>query len=733
MSRWIGPVRAGLLVTALCVALFEGVPRLFPQAPGLLSQLERQSLDTRFRIRGAQPITEKVAVVALDDKSLQKYGERLGKRAGFADLVAKIRASGAKVIGIDAFFADEERVLPPALVRDIEAFLASRDQVDPAARGLFDRVLAEEEGDERLAKVFGASEDVVIALHSGEHMGFEELRSDVTKATYGQQVAGAEMPFAARRIIASLPRFHEAAARIGIATIIVGVDDQTAREVHVGRTFQRRILVPFSVQLTAAALDVPRSRLAYSASSRALSIGDRAYLASDGHTLLVNHRGGPETFAIYSASDVLDDVVKDELEDAVVIVGFTELGQDAVRTPYSAHLPGAALHANVVSNLLRGDLLVPAPGWLEVLLVALAGLFGALLYSARLRFGALARVMLTLGFAALWLVAAHTSFTEARLVLPIVGPIITLLLASFAGLAVAYGAEGVMRAKLRRTFAHYLSDDVISELLSNPDSLALGGARRELTVMFSDIRKFTTLSEGLEPLDLVRFLNAYLTPMTRAVLDHRGLLDKYIGDAVMAVFGAPVLRAQHADDGLSCALEMHAKLEELRGELGDIGEKLEIGVGLNSGEMVVGNMGSRERFDYTVVGDAVNLASRVEGLTKNYGVFCLVGQETRKRASERFRFREIDLVTVKGKKQPVAIFELLGDESRTIASYEAMKDWYEGLEAYRAGKFNLARTSLDRFLEANPGDVSAALLTERMASMGTPPEGWTGVFEHTTK
>jgi adenylate cyclase len=302
-------------------------------------------------------------------------------------------------------------------------------------------------------------------------------------------------------------------------------------------------------------------------------------------------------------------------------------------------------------------------------------------------------------------------------------------------MALSYLGEGLQRRWLRRTFSRYLGEEVLDQLLANPQALRLGGERRALSVLFSDIRDFTSLSERLSPEQLVAFLNAYLTPMTHAVLERKGLLDKYIGDAVMAVFGAPVALADHADQALGCALQMHRELEALAAPLqAQFGIAPRIGVGVNTGEMVVGNMGSAERFDYTVAGDAVNLASRLEGLTKTYGVFCLVGEACRRAASPHFRFREIDLVQVKGKHEPVGIFELLAGPGREVSRWSGLDTWDRALAAYRAGRLAEARVDLEAFLRSNPSDKVAGLYLERLAALpDLAPAGWSPVFEHTHK
>ena len=316
----------------------------------------------------------------------------------------------------------------------------------------------------------------------------------------------------------------------------------------------------------------------------------------------------------------------------------------------------------------------------------------------------------------------------------VVWPLISVALVGGVGLAMAYVGEAVQRARLRRTFAHYLGAEVLEELLADPRLLDLGGARRELTVLFSDIRDFTGLAERLTPEELVALLNVYLTPMTEEVLVRGGYLDKYIGDAVMAVYGAPVPKPDHAARALATAAAMHRALALLAPSLRARGIELRIGVGINTGEMVVGNMGSRERFDYTVVGDAVNLASRLEGLSKVYGVFCVVGPHTRRAAPAGYRFRELDLVRVKGKGQPVAIHELLAGPDGEVVDYLELGRWDVALAAFRGGDLVAARAAFAAFAAVNPADTVVSLYHERLAALGdVAPPGWDGVMTFHSK
>jgi adenylate cyclase len=344
----------------------------------------------------------------------------------------------------------------------------------------------------------------------------------------------------------------------------------------------------------------------------------------------------------------------------------------------------------------------------------------------------LAVVLLALGG---WLAVSSWAFSAHALWLPWLGPSSAAAAAFAVGVTISFGLEARRRQALKTAFAHYLGKDALEELLASPEKLVLGGERRQLTVLFSDICGFTTLSEKMAPDKLVAFLNTYLSPMTRSVLTQRGLLDKYIGDAVMAVFGAPVAVENHAATALTCALAMHRDLEALnQGPLAALGEPLRIGVGINTGDMVVGNMGSEDRFDYTVAGDSVNLASRLEGLTRTYGVFCLLGEDTVRAAGPGFSFRALDQVQVKGKDAQVEVFELLAGPGRSVVTLVALERWEEGLAAWRAGKLGLARAAFSAFHAGNPSDVPVRLYLERLAALPElAPPGFTPVARFTSK
>jgi adenylate cyclase len=421
------------------------------------------------------------------------------------------------------------------------------------------------------------------------------------------------------------------------------------------------------------------------------------------------------------------------LKGRIAIVGVTHLGNDRARTSFGAQVPGVEVNATLVDNLLRGDTLRRAQWqWDVAACVALALLMGLVFWLLR---GAIWQIGLALVLLAGYLGAGYLAFERANLWMAWSAPSVAALLSLAGCMAVSYAREGRKRRELRGAFSHYLAEEVIRELEARDEPLRLGGERRTLTALFTDVRGFTTLSERLDPLQLVSFLNTHLTAMTRAVLAQGGLLDKYIGDALMAFFGAPVPHADHADRALAAALAMRVELDALNaGPFKALGLTVRIGVGLNTGDMVVGNMGSDRHYNYTVAGDTVNLASRLESLTKTYGVFCLVGDGTRRAASPKFTFREVDLVQVKGKSEVVAIHELLAGPGGALAVYSGVERFAQAMAAWRAGSFVEAHRLFEEFSRDNPDDRVAHLYLERLTALGDkPPEGWNGVFVHTAK
>jgi adenylate cyclase len=469
-----------------------------------------------------------------------------------------------------------------------------------------------------------------------------------------------------------------------------------------------------------------------------LRIGKLRIPVDENISALVPYRGRQGSFPYFSASDVLHGKVKpQDLDGAVVLVGTTAPGlMDLRSTPVGAVYPGVEIHANLIAGILDRNI-KEKPAFILGAEIAEMLLLGLLLAVALPLLSPI-RASLTAIGAMLLVIAINLALWQyANTVMPLAATV--LMIAVMFMLSMSYGFFVESRAKRQITglFGQYVPPELVDEMSEDPEKFTMEGESREMSVLFSDVRGFTTISEGLTPKQLTRLMNEYMTPMTRIIHKHRGTIDKYIGDAIMAFWGAPLSDPDHARHSLLAALEMQQSLAVLREQFKAEGwPEIRIGVGINSGTMSVGNMGSEFRMAYTVMGDAVNLASRLESLTKQYGVGIIIGEKTQQALACDFEFRELDRVKVKGKDEPVAIFEPLGPVGQVDqAVMDELKLFRQAIKLYRAQDWDLAEVQLLNLQKAAPQSLLYQLYLERIAYFRANPPGadWDGVFVFHTK
>lgn len=426
----------------------------------------------------------------------------------------------------------------------------------------------------------------------------------------------------------------------------------------------------------------------------------------------------------------------DFLKNKILVAGATAIGIYDLRvTPFDENFPGVETHVNVIDNLLRRDFLISPPQESTHMLLFLFCV--GLLYSFGIaRLGAVSGLAVTVfGIIALGLIDKHLLFGNGQ-VIAIVFPL-TMIFSQYTTMTFfKYFTEERKKRELKGTFAKYVSPSIVEEILSDPSKIELGGKKLYMTVFFSDVRGFTTISEKLDPRALSDLLNEYLTPMTELVFKNRGTLDKYMGDAIMAFWGAPIPYKDHAIDACRCALQSIEKLKELQKEFRRKNlPEIDLGIGLNTGEMSAGNMGSDIVRNYTVMGDAVNLASRLEGINKQYGTRIIISEFTYAEVKEEFICREIDRVKVKGKLKPVKIFELMSENELEPQRQTALETFNLAYEKYHqrdwASALNLFEQSHSLFGE----DPVSRLYIERCQDYikEAPGDDWDGVFTMKTK
>ena len=465
-----------------------------------------------------------------------------------------------------------------------------------------------------------------------------------------------------------------------------------------------------------------------------LSADMRAYFAdvrADVESVFANTR------ALYGAAAETRTVLEREIPGSFVIIGYTGTGTtDIGVNPFEKEYANTGTHGAVVNTILTGDFLDEIPLWISIAAAAALTLIMVLLTHKR---DASVVLAVSFGMAALVVGASAGMLVFARLFFPVVTPVATLMVAGLAQAVYKYVEVAREKSFLRHAFSHYLSTDVINQILTDPKMLQLGGEKRELTAIFTDVKGFSTISEKLDPQDLVRLLNQYLTKMSDIVLDMRGTIDKFEGDAIIAFFGAPLTLEDHAKRACRAAIEMKKIEQEINREF--LSSKLtpsplQTRIGINTGEMVVGNMGTANRMDYTIMGHSVNLAARLEGVNKQYGTWILTSELTHAKTDAAFASRRLDRVRVVGVAEPVRLFELL-DTRETLSETvrQLIEEFERGIDLFEGREFGEAAGIFGRLLVDFPEDGPSRTFNERCDKFikSPPPPNWDGVFNLATK
>jgi adenylate cyclase len=713
-----------------------------------VAKLEGITVDARFRWRGPRaPATDRVVIVGIDDETRARAPELNQTRHGWAAFVRALAAYQPKAIALDAYFSAPEIILPPALadrVRAAATGLATEPAPSPAvaeAHAALDEVVYELSGDEDVAKAVGEAGRVILGANfilrrAGGAAGPADPVEPpgLARGRHGEVVDGGgggdRAPATGTRVEFTMPSIAGLAAGAGAVNTFRD-DDGVVRRLPLVIRYGHHHYMSLGLATALAGLDAP-GQSQYVAGADHLTAAGRSIPLGRSASVALDFLG-PRKLPRYSAADVLAGTVPpDALRDKLVFVGITFASYDKVATPLDVTADGVELHATLAENVLTAHYLRAAGDPTTYLVTALLLAIVIAAQHKRIRRRPYLPPVVAAGAIAIWVVIALTAFSRSSLVLPIAAP--AVLAAFVAVVAVIAGAatEGREKRQLRSAFSRYVASSVVERIVANPALARLGGERKELTVLFSDIRGFSRLAEGLAPEALASFLSEYLTPMTDLVLASEGTLDKYIGDAVMALWGAPAPLPDHAARACDTALAMQARLAELnRGWVAEGLAEVAVGIGINTGPMAVGNMGSKERFDYTAIGDAVNLGARLEGLTKEYGVDILIGPETARAIGDAFVVRELDLVRVKGRGQAAPVFELLGRTGDARAAARDLAAWNAALARYRARAFGDAA---DAFA-AMDRDPAAIILAARARALAADPPGddWDGVYEQRSK
>jgi len=501
---------------------------------------------------------------------------------------------------------------------------------------------------------------------------------------------------------------------------------------------RQEILSPLSIQCVWHYLDRPPLILKIASYGvQGIQMGDISIPTDETGQMMINYLGPPKTFTHYPITDIINNrIPKGTFKDKMVLVGATALGIYDIRsTPFSSVCPGVEVHATVIDNILGQNFLI-RPDWiksLDLLAIILMGVVTGLVIP---RLNAAKGILFVICVFTAHILLSRLFFVNYGLWFNITYPLTALIVLYVSHTIYKYMTEERERKKIKGAFTYYVSSSVVNEMLKHPEKLKLGGERKELTVLFSDIKGFTTIAEGLTPEELVNLLNEYLTVMTDVVFKYDGTLDKYIGDAIMAVYGAPLDSPDHPFNACQSALEMIKELKRLNEKwVGEGRQAFDIRIGINTGPMMVGNMGSKQRFDFTAMGDSVNLGSRLEGANKSYKTSIIIGEITYERVKNEFVCMELDSVRVKGKKKPVKIYSLAGIKDIPEIPEVIVNQFNEGVTVYRERKWDEAIQIFENVAAMDPDLYAAQLYIERCNNFKKtpPPPDWDGVYVMTTK
>jgi adenylate cyclase len=727
------------LARAVCFLLLVALVPLRLADPRPLQELRARTFDFFQVLRPRPQEIRPVVIVDIDEASLKAIGQWPWPRTTVADLIKQITELGAVAIGFDIIFAEPDRMSPAIAERSFRG-------IDTETRAKLDSLPS---NDDALAEAIKQSR--VVVGQTGAATPEVRTAGDAALQT-GFAVRGPDArPFLVTfaGLLRNVPVIEQAAAGRGLFSINPE-NDGIIRRVPVIMTAQGSLVPSLSMEMLRVV----------TGSSAILVRVDEAGVQSvavpglevptdrNGQFWVHFNHHDPERYV--SAKDVLQgNVAADRLAGKLVLIGTSAIGLlDLKTTPLDAAIPGVEVHAQILESVLSKSSLVN-PNYAIGAELAIAVLFGlAIIIAAPMLPASIVIVLGGCLIAGLIGLSLYL-FVEHNLLIDFTYPLISSWLIYLVLTFVNYFREQKQRRQIRSAFGYYLSPHMVEQLARSPEKLVLGGEERRMTILFSDVRGFTTISEYYkdDPQGLTRLMNRFLTPLTNAIIERKGTIDKYIGDAIMAFWNAPVDDDQQEANACEAALEMLSRAETLNGELkreaeanGGIYMPLRIGIGLNTGPCVVGNMGSDFRFNYSVLGDTVNLASRLESRTKDYRIPVVIGSRTAEGAQQKFAVMEIDLIKVKGKKQPEAVFTVLGRSE--VEADPRCKELREVnaqmLERFRKQEWDGAVGLIARCRKfANGFDLSGLydMYEERIELYRAEPPGpdWDGVYEAETK
>jgi adenylate cyclase len=686
--------------------------------PNYFQSLDNRVRDFYFKFRGPEPTSDKIVIVDIDEKSLKALGQWPWERNKVAQILTNLTNKRAGIIGLDIVFAEADKTSPKKLAKewglssnklpDYDYILSQTVASSPTILGyIFD-----------FDKKNNKDAPQIPAIFIQKHKGKQEF-----------------LPVA-KGVLTNIDIIQDAAYSSGY---INNIPDESGiiRSVPLMIKYDDIVYPSLAFEMFRIATNSKKVTLNYSEVGIENIVLAKQTIYTDRFAKLhLNFRGPFKSYRYISAVDVYNNkITEEDIAGKFILIGTSAYGlMDLRSTPMDSVIAGVEIHANLIDNLLNNDMLM-RPTWSELadLSIIIFLLFILLFLYSRLSFIALFFIYTVSIFAVM--VLNYYLLFSMHIILNSIFPLVTMVVGLTSTLGINYMFEFRQKEMVKNSFSKKVSKQVMNDLLSHPENTDLTAKELETTIYFSDIRNFTTISETLKsPKRITDFLNFYMNAMVESIEKNQGTIDKFIGDAVMAYWNAPLPVKNHADKAVLTALEQVAKRDELNLTINrEFGFDVDYGIGINTGDVVVGEIGSKGRSDYTIIGDAVNLASRLEGMCKPYKVRLVISEFTKAQLTQEYVTQLLDIVLVKGKHEPVKIYEVLGQGKASQTKQEELDTYHNAHEQYVNANFTIAQEQFE-ILHLKYAKHLYQLYSQRCEHLKSQTiKNFDGVFEFTTK
>ncbi|MFW2525266.1 CHASE2 domain-containing protein [Aliarcobacter butzleri] len=708
-------------VLSLSLSIFLSAIYIF--FPSLPDSLDNRLRDYLFTIRGELPHNQNVVIVDIDETSIKSLGQWPWSRDKLAKMLENLTLANVGIVGLDIVFAEEDRTSPHKILQDLKIYKKDVPNYDLEFANVVE------------------NSPVILGYQ------FDLVKKDNTNAKVPQIPAifiEKDKPqdksylIEAYNTILNIPQIQDKAYSSGFFNNIPD-DTGIIRSVPLIISYDDTIYPSLALEVIRVINDTQKVVVQYNENGISNIVLDDISIPTDRYgRMLINFRGPERSFKYISAIDIYNNSFdKSEIDGKIVLIGTSAAGLFDLRaTPFDSIFPGVEVHANIIDNILMQDFIYKA-SWLDganILIIFVLSIIVVMLTTYTTFW---ANPIIFLSFSISYLFLVYNLLFDYGIVLNILFPIATVLIASIMTTLFDYFYNIKKEEAIKAKFASKVSKNVMDDILKNIDKNEFSAKSKEVTIFFSDIRGFTNISEKLDAKELISFLNRYMQPMSEIIIKYQGTIDKFIGDAIMAYWNAPIDIKNHCDLALKASLEQLEVLEKLNVELQKENlPKIDIGIGLNTGTVIVGEMGSSLRSDYTVIGDTINLGSRVESLCKYYDSKLNISNFTKDKLQEEYIFRFLDLVKVKGKNEPVEIWQVLGSGEAKESLKEELDLYHKAIEFYKNSDFVNALEifeSLENNENKTNKNIYKIYITRCKEFIKTPPKNFDGVYEHTTK